>query len=198
MSRGLKSVLLFVAFAAIVVLSRHAISNSSSTATTMAMQTTTTTGSVTTTTSQTTCQGSEFSSVFDQGEGAAGTITDSVTLIKKTTGTCVVDGYPVLTLQDTQGGIVTSTPVDLSPSNPKIQFSDPQANKAATVITVGEGASVTFSFAYSDVPTGATACPSVSELSVQFASGGSTVAVLPQYALQPCNNATLWISPFYS
>jgi len=198
MSRGFKSVLLFVAFAAIVVLSRHALHTSSTANSTTTAASATSSIPATSTTLATTCQGNDFSGVFVQGEGAAGTITDSITLTKKTAGTCVVDGYPLITLQDNQGGLVKSTPIELSPSNQVIQFPDPLANKVPAALTVTQGTSVTFSFGYSDVQTGNTACPNVGSLSVQFAAGGSTVSVTPQYALQPCNNATLWISPFYS
>ncbi len=197
MSRGLKSVILFAAFVAIITLSRHAISHTSTT-TTQVVTTTSTTSSVTSSTVSTTCQGSDFNGVFVQGEGAAGTISDSVTITKKTAGSCVIDGFPLVALQDNQGALLKSTINDQLPSNQVIQFPNPLANKAPAPLTLNEGSSASFSFAYSDVQTGNTACPTVATMSIQFAAGGSTVTLTPQYALQPCNNATLWVSPFYS
>jgi len=47
------------------------------------------------------------------------------------------------------------------------------------------------------VPTGNTACESAVTLSVQFVAGGAAVPVTPQYAVQPCDDGQLWVSPFY-
>jgi hypothetical protein len=54
-----------------------------------------------------------------------------------------------------------------------------------------------FSLAYSDVQSGTTACESAVTLSVQFAPGAAAITVTPTYAVQPCNNGEIWLSPFY-
>jgi hypothetical protein len=48
------------------------------------------------------------------------------------------------------------------------------------------------------VQVGTTACESAVTVSVQFVKGGASIPVTPQYAVQPCNNGQLWLSPFYS
>jgi len=102
--RGITSAAIFVAFIVIITLSRHVIDQTSSTTTTVTTPPVTTTSVAATTTtaasSATTCQGSAFSGLFNEGEGAAGTVYASVTLTKRSAGTCSIKGWPILTLQD--------------------------------------------------------------------------------------------------
>lgn len=192
MRRGLKSLAIFFAFVVIFVFSRHYLTT---TATTTTTSTTTTIASSTTTSlaTLTTCQGREFKGAYDEGEGAAGTIVASVTLTKQTPGSCVVDGYPTLTLQDETGAVFSSTTSTTSP----IQFPDAAANRPATKVAVTQGGSISFSLGYSDVPVGTEVCASAVTISVQFQRNGSTTTVTPSYPIQPCNAATIWVSPFY-
>lgn len=192
MSRALKSLAIFFGFVVIIVLSRHYLTLKSSTTTTTT-STTTFVSSTTTSLAATTCRGSDFRGVYNQGQGAAGTITASVTLTKQTPGSCSVDGYPILTLQDKTGAVFSSSTSDSSP----IQFSDAAANKPAALVHVSEGSSVSFSLGYSDVPVGTEVCASAVTMSVQFASKGSTISVTPGYPIAPCNASTIWVSPFY-
>jgi len=59
------------------------------------------------------------------------------------------------------------------------------------------GSVTNFSLAYSSVQTGNTVCDNAVTISVQFATGGSTVPVTPAYPVQPCDNGKIWTSPFY-
>jgi len=194
-SRALKSLGIFAAFVVIYTLSRHAIDSNTTTTTTTSTTTTTTTTIVTPVGS--TCVGSDFSAVYNEGEGAAGTIDASVTLTKVTAGSCTLKGWPILALQDTTGALLTSTTVDVHPSDAPIQFPAAQANAAPTLLTLTKGAVANFSLAYSDVPSGNGTCPSARTLSVQVATGGSVATVTPTYPLQPCNQGTIWVSPYY-
>jgi hypothetical protein len=187
--RALTLLAVFFAFVAIYAISRHSSTTSTTTTTTTAPATSSTTSPVTTTT----CQGSDFRGVYNEGEGAAGTIEASVTLTKVTAGSCTVDGYPLLTLQDQSGAVFSSTTSDQSP----VQFPVAAANKPPTAHRVSDGASISFALGYSDVPVGSETCPSAVTISVQFAKAGSTTTVTPSYPLQPCNAATIWVSPFY-
>ncbi|MFZ1062798.1 MAG: DUF4232 domain-containing protein [Acidimicrobiales bacterium] len=191
MSRALKSLAIFAAFVVIFTLSRHYLTKNPSTSTT------TTTSSIASTTtsspSATTCQGRDFKGVYNEGEGAAGTIVASVTLTKLTTGSCSVDGYPTLTLQDESGAVFSSTTSTSSP----VQFPAAAANKPPTSYTVTSGGTISFSLGYSDVPVGTEVCTSAVTISVQFQKGGSTTTVTPSYPIEPCNAATIWVSPFY-
>jgi uncharacterized protein DUF4232 len=196
--RGLISVAIFVAFVAIFTLSRHAIHSGTTTTTTTAKIATTTSSTTSTTLASASCSASDFSGVYNEGEGAAGTIYASVTLTKTTPGTCTLKGWPILTLQDRLGAILKSTGVDEPSSADGFQFSTPaQANAAPKSLTLSMNGTTTFSLAYSDVQSGTTACESAVTISVQFLAGGAAIPVTPSYAVQPCNNGEIWLSPFY-
>ncbi|HTT58481.1 MAG TPA: DUF4232 domain-containing protein [Acidimicrobiales bacterium] len=209
MRRGLISVAIFAAFVVIFTLSRHAIDTSTTTTTTARSTTTTTLAASTTTTTTTlassTCSGSSFSGTYNEGQGAAGTIYASVTLTKTTPGSCTVDGWPLVTLQDKLGGVVTLTPIDVPQAGNDFQFltgtaSDltSAANRAPSSLTLTQSQSVTFALAYSDVPVGTQACGNGVSMSVQFAVDGATVGLTPPSPIQPCDTGQIWLSPFYA
>ncbi|HEY5262702.1 MAG TPA: hypothetical protein VIJ08_00375, partial [Acidimicrobiales bacterium] len=148
MRRGLISVAIFVAFVVILTLSRHVIGTTSGTTTTTTVAPVTTTTLATTTTSSavvaTTCQASAFSGVFNEGEGAAGTVFASVTLTKHTAGACVIDGYPILTLQDKTGAVLPVNLVDENGTNNVIAFPTAKANGPPAPVTMGDGTVTNF------------------------------------------------------
>lgn len=190
MNRAFKMLGVAVLVVVLVLVGRHLV-NPSTPTTTLLPSTTSTVPTAKPV--AVTCKGSDFSGVYNQGQGAAGTIFASVTLTKITPGTCVFKGYPLLTLQDKTGAVITSKQLDSSP----VQFPDALANKAPTSLSLTEGSTTSFSLGYSDVPVGTQACASATTLSVQFATGGSVVTVTPTYPVQPCNDNTVWVSPFY-
>jgi hypothetical protein len=198
--RGLISVGLFIAFVAILALSRHVVdSNNTATTTTTTSKTTTTTVPATTTTVESdACVASDFSGAYNEGEGAAGTIYASITVTKTTAGSCTLKGWPILTLQNRLGAVLPMTAVDVPTASSGFQFLATQANAAPTSLTIQQNGSTTFSLGYSDVPVGTAACESAVTVSVQFVKGGATIPVTPQYAVQPCDSGQLWLSPFYS
>jgi hypothetical protein len=199
--RGLAAVAIIVAFVVIITLSRHVVDSPSSTTTTTTTVPVTTTTVASTTTSSvalaSTCQGSAFKGVFNQGEGAAGTVYASVTLTKETLGTCSVKGFPILTLQDKTGAVLPVSLVDQLGTDNVIQFTAAIANKPATQLTLADGSVTNFSLAYSSVQTANTVCDNAVTISVQFASGGASLPITPAYALQPCDDGKIWVSPFY-
>ena len=196
MRRGLVSVAIFAAFVVILTLSRHVIDPTSSTTTTGVPLTTTTIAPATTTTSTVvsaaTCSASDFTGVFNEGEGAAGTIYASVTLTKNSGANCSLNGWPILTLQDKTGAVLPIALVD-----GVMQFPSAKANQPPSQLSLANGSSTNFSLAYSDVPTAKTQCDNAVTISVQFATDGPTVPVTPAYAVQPCDNGKIWVSPFY-
>lgn len=195
MRRGLISVAIVAAFVVIFTLSRH----HSPPPTTTTSTTVSTTSSSSTTTSKpgTDCLGSDFRAVFNQGQGAAGTVYASVTLTRTGDGSCIVKGFPVLTLQDNKGVVLGIDQVDLGTSTGPVQFQSAKANEAPAPVTLAKGSSTNFSLAYNDVQTGNTACENVVTLNVQFSSSGTSIPVTPTYPLQPCDNGRIWVSPFY-
>jgi hypothetical protein len=198
--RGLTSVAIFIAFVVILTLSRHVIDSTSGTTTTTVAPTTTTSVATPTTTSPvtaTTCQGSAFSGVFNEGEGAAGTVYASVTLTKHTPGSCAIKGWPILTLQDKNGAVLPLNAVDESGTNNVVQFLTAKANQPPSPLTIANGSVTNFSLAYSSVSTANTTCDNAITISVQFSARGATVPVTPAYSVQPCDNGKIWLSPFY-
>jgi hypothetical protein len=204
--RGLYSVAIFAAFVVIYTLSRHAILTSTTTTTTSS--TTTTAAQSTTTTTSTlasaSCTGTSFSGSFNEGQGAAGTIYASVTLTKTTPGTCTVDGWPLVTLQNKLGGLVTVTPIDVPKAGNGFQFLTgtardltSAANQPPSALSLTQNQSVTFALAYSDVAVGTQACGNGVSMSVQFAADGATVGLTPPSPIQPCGGQ-IWLSPFYA
>ena len=205
MSRTQRNLLLAVALIAIVVLvGRHGnLFHSSSTTTTTAAATTTTTTTTTssttaatttttTATAATTCRGADFSGVNVGSQGAAGTGYDIMTLTKVTAGSCVVDGYPVLSFQDAKGTLETSLSVVHSTSFPAAP-----ANAGAVAYTIADGGRVDVQFRYSDVPSGTETCPSVAQVNVQFVPGDTSVPVSFPYVISPCSSAQVGVSAFY-
>lgn len=190
MNRALKMLSIAAVFVLFIVLSRHFLSPSSTTSTLLPSTTSTVPTAKPVTVA---CKGSDFTGVYNQGQGAAGTIFASATLTKVTTGTCTTKGYPLLTLQDKTGAVITSKQLDTAP----VQFPDAQANKPATSLSLSDGGTTTFSLGYSDVPVGTQVCASATTLSVQFTAGASAVTITPAYPVQPCNDNTVWVSPFY-
>ncbi|MHB8379713.1 MAG: DUF4232 domain-containing protein [Acidimicrobiales bacterium] len=193
MRRGLISVAIFIAFIAIYTIGRHGLGTTATTTTT----TTTTTATTTTTTANTVCNATDFSGAYNEGQGAAGTVEASVTLTKTTAGSCTLTGWPLMTLQDRLGAVLASTLVDVPSASNNRQFTVAKANGAPKTLTLTQNSTTNFSLAYSDVPTGATACESAVTLSVQFSANGAAINVTPPYPVQPCNAGQIWVSPFY-
>ncbi len=138
MRRGIISVAIFVAFVAIFTISRHAIT-STTTTTTTTQPPATTTSTTSTTLAATTCNATDFSGIYNEGEGAAGTIYASVTLTKTTGGTCTLYGWPLLTLSDRLGAVLKSTAIDVPSAGNDFQFSDRSREREADDLdAVGE------------------------------------------------------------
>ena len=78
-----------------------------------------------------------------------------------------------------------------------IQFPAAKANQPPGSVTLTNGSVINFSLAYSSVQTANTICDNALTISVQFATDGATVPVTPAYAVQPCDNGKVWVSPFY-
>ena len=196
MRRAVISLVLFLAFAIIVTASRHSTTSSASSTTTPASTLPASTS--TTIASGSTCSGTDFRATFGYSEGAAGTVYSSVTLTKITAGSCTLDGWPLLTLQDAHGAVIASRTVDLPTANSPVTFPDAAANAAPTSLTVSTGTKTTFDLAYSDVPTGSeTTCPSVASVAIAVGTGQGVAVATPSYPLQPCGGGLVWVSPFF-
>ncbi len=198
MIRGLRAlaVVMVLAFVVIYIVSRHNATTSTTTTTSIS-STTTTNATTTTATPMTTCVASDFTGVYNEGEGAAGTIYASATLTKNTTGSCTLYGWPILTLQDKFGAVLESTSIDSPSSTSSFQFLSAAANAKPAALTLGPNAKTTFSLAYNDVQSGTTKCASAVTVSVQFVATGASVPLTPPSIVQACGNGQVWVSPFY-
>jgi Protein of unknown function (DUF4232) len=209
-NRALKSLAIFAAFVVIYTLSRHVIHSTTTTTTTSttavhATTTTTTSTSATTTPVGEACEGQNFSGLYNTGEGAAGTVYATVTLNNTGATSCTLRGWPILTLQDKLGAVLTSSLVDVPSTGNSFQFLagsasglTAQANMAPTTLSVAKNATVTFALAYSDVPVGTAACENAISVFVQFAKNGTPVTLTPSEPVQPCGTGEIWLSPYYN
>ena len=175
-SRALKSLAIFFAFVAIFTLSRHTGApprpRRPRPPRPRAPSTTTTSPR------HDLLGGSDFQGVFNQGQGAAGTIYASVTLTKTTSGCVHRQGLADLDAAGPTGGGPSPESVNCRPERPDA-VPDAGANQAPTKLTLHHGSTTTFSLAYSDVPTGNTACESATTINVQFTVAGTSVPVTP-------------------
>lgn len=174
-----------------------------STPTTSTIVTTTTSTTVTTTTttvptstttvpaSLTTCRGSQFTGTNVGSEGAAGTGYDIMTLTKTSPGSCVVDGYPIVSFLGAKGVVITGLSV-----RDAIDFPIGAAQGPPRAHTIAAGQKVGLQVRYADIPVGTATCPSVTQINVQFVAGDQSVPVNIVYPIAPCGGA-LAVSAFY-
>lgn len=165
---------------------RQSTTTSSSSTTTSAPSTTSTTG-----VASAACN--HITAVSGQGQGAAGTITGTVTITNTASTPCTVNGYPKLALFSGSGAPLTVTLVD----GLSVTISAP-ANAAPATVNVAPSGTAQFAYQFSDVPVGVeTSCPSSESASVIMPS--ATVASANfSLAIDPCNNGTVRVSPVYS
>ena len=165
---------------------------STSTPTSTPTSTSTSTSTTTTVGSLTSCRGSGFTGANIGSQGAAGTGYDTMVLTKVSAGSCVVDGYPLLTLQNAHGTVAAG-----------FRFTDaagfPGAPSGGTpsAHTVSAGEKIDVQFRYSDVPVGNEVCPSVGQVNLQFVPGDTSVPITFTYPLSPCASGGIGVSGFY-
>jgi len=172
-------------------------STSSTTTSSTANSTTTNPSTSTTGALATNCRPQDFRGVFNQGQGAAGTIFASVTITKTSAGSCTIKGWPLITLQDKLGAVLPTRAINVPTNKDGFSFPTAAADAMPQALALSQGSIADFSIAYSDVPTGSTSCPSAVTISVQFLPKSAAVTVTALYPLTVCNNGSIWVSPFY-
>ena len=199
MSRTARNLVLALVLVLVVIgagygIGRRGTTTTTTTSTTSPSTTTTTAPHAPTTTtpaSLTTCRGSQFTGTNVGSQGAAGTGYDTMTLTKTSPGTCVVDGYPIVTLLNAKGAVITGFNVTGA-----TDFPEGPARGAPSAHTVATGQKVDVQLRYSDIPVGNATCPSVSQVDLQFVTGDQTVPISFTYPIEPCEG-NLAVSPFY-
>jgi len=196
-SRSLRNLLLALLLVVIVIATagRHYWTTSSTTTTSTTTTSTTTTSVVSSSTSTTlanvtSCRGSQFTGVNVGSQGAAGTGYDTMTLTKVAGTSCVIDGYPLVTMQSAQGTVVSSQIQDAT------DFPAGPASGAPVAHTIVVGQKIDVQLRYADQPVGTQVCPSVQHVDVQFVAGDASVPVTFAYPITVCGS-TVSVSPFY-
>ena len=125
-------------------------------------------------------------------QGAAGTITGTVTVTNTSATSCTVDGYPTMALYSGSGA-----PLTVTMKNGLAVNISPQANAPPSSVTIAPSATAQFTYQYSDVPYGAeTSCP-MSEQATTTMPGATTSSAFFALAIGPCHNGTIMVSPVY-
>ena len=157
-----------------------------STTTSTALSTTTSTGAA-----STAC--THITAAAGQGEGAAGTITGTITVTNAGTSPCTVDGYPTMALFSGSGAPLPVTLVN----GLSVSISTP-ANAPPSTSSVAPSSTAQFAYQFSDVPVGSeTSCPTSESASVTM-PGATTASPKFQLAIGPCGNGTIRVSPVFA
>jgi hypothetical protein len=166
-------------------------SHKSTTTTSTTRAVTPTTAGTTTSTGIAAC--AQVTATPGQSQGAAGTIVGTITLTPVGGARCTMEGYPVLARFTSSGG---SVPVTIS-NGLTVNLSGPPT-QPPSVVTLSSGQQAEFTYAYSDVPTGEeTSCASSSTVTVTPPGASAASAQVP-LTMEPCNNATVEVSPVYA
>lgn len=204
MNRALRAVLIVVVLVVVVTVGRHVFhktTTATSTSTTTSPTSTTTTPSntstsapttsTTTAASLTTCRGTDFSGANLGSQGAAGTGYDTMTLTRITPGSCVVDSYPIITLESAKGVVVSNYATSDATNFPGA------ANGGAKMHTVNAGQKISLQVRYRDEPVGTEACTNIAQVNVQFVAGDTSVPIAFPFPITPCLGEGIAVSPFY-
>jgi hypothetical protein len=128
-----------------------------------------------------------------QGQGAAGTITGSITVTNTGPTPCTANGYPTVGLFSGSGAPLTVTMV-----NGLTVTVSPPANAPPALVTIAPSSTAQFTYQFSDVPVGSeTSCPA-SEMARVTMPGGSAQSPSFALAISPCGNGTIKVSPVYA
>ncbi|MGC8498855.1 MAG: DUF4232 domain-containing protein [Acidimicrobiales bacterium] len=120
-----------------------------------------------------------------------------MTLTKSTSGTCVLDGWPRLSLVSPAGAPVAANVIYEPSQTTPFTFTDAAGNVAPAVLHVTSGSSVRFDFAFSDVPAAnGASCPSVGAIRVGTTAGPARTTA-STYTFTPCSGGRLLVSPFF-
>ncbi|HEX4434898.1 MAG TPA: DUF4232 domain-containing protein [Acidimicrobiales bacterium] len=163
------------------------------TTTTASSTSTTTTAASTTSTTAGSTACNHVSATAGQGQGAAGTITGTITLTNTGSAACTVNGYPTMALFSGSGAPLTVTMVN----GLSVTISS-AANAAPSSFSLAPSSTAQFAYQFSDVPVGAqTNCPT-SESASATMPGATTASPTFQLAIGPCGNGTIRVSPVYA
>jgi len=172
---------------------RHVTTTTRTPAPSSTSTSTSTSASSTTTTAAAPTACTHITASAGQGQGAAGTITGVITVTNTGPSTCTSDGYPKVALFSGSGAPLTVTIV-----NGLSVTLSPAANAAPSSVAVAPSSTAQFSYQYSDVPVGTeTSCPS-SELATVTMPGATSPSPTFAFAISPCNNGTIRVSPVYA
>ena len=161
--------------------------------TTSSTTTSTTTASTTTTTSAPSTACNHITASPGQSQGAAGTIAGVITVTNTGPSACTANGYPKIALFSG-----SAAPLNVTMVNGLSVTLSPPANAAPSTVAVAPSSTAQFAYQYSDVPTGSeTSCPT-SEMATVTMPGATTSSPTFAFAISPCSNGTIRVSPVYA
>jgi Protein of unknown function (DUF4232) len=125
-------------------------------------------------------------------QGAAGTITGTITLTAAGTTPCTIFGYPSLARYAAGGASVPVTVVN------GLTVDVPGAATTSSTVTLTSSQGAAFTYQFSDVPTGTeTQCATSASLTVTTPGAASASPQFP-LTMAPCDNGTVRVSPVYA
>jgi hypothetical protein len=140
-----------------------------------------------------TCLATQLAMVPQNGNGAAGTIYQTVVMTNSSSTTCTLYGYPGMQLLDAQGGDIPTTVVrgGLGGGAPA------GATQPATLVTLAPGQAAAFAMQFEDVQVGnETSCPTSAK--AEITPPNDTAPGVVAMAIGPCDNGTVHVSPVFA
>lgn len=133
------------------------------------------------------CAASDLAASLAGTQGAAGTFEVTIELRNVSTATCTLQGYPGAQLYGS-GGAALPTNVVRGGSYSFTDFSP-------ALVTLAPSAPSWFNMAYSDVPTGTTACPAATSMWITPPDATDHLVLTQQFVA--CDGGKLTVSPVF-
>jgi hypothetical protein len=134
------------------------------------------------------CTSDQLAASFVMGEGAAGTLFDTLELTNAGSFACTLDGFVSIQMLDAGGNPLPTNGV---PGGGQLG-----GHPGPSAFVLAPGAASQFVIAWSDVPVGGeTTCPVAATVQVTPPGGSSPLTVSGLTGVAPCNSGTIDISP---
>ncbi len=129
-----------------------------------------------------------------QGDGAAGTIYQTVNFTNTGTTTCTLKGYPGMQLYGSGGATIPTTVVRGLGAN---SGGTPAAAAPPALVTLAPKVAAQFTLRFEDVPVdNESSCPMSATAAVTPPNLFTSLSVA--LAIAPCNHGTVNVSPVYA
>jgi Protein of unknown function (DUF4232) len=172
---------------AIAACTSSASTTSTTTSSTTSPATSTSTGAVTT------CLPAQLKITPQTGNGAAGTIQQTILLQNTSATACTLGGYPGMQMLAANG---SSLPTNVVRGGATFGVNNVPANAPPSTQRLNPQDVAAFILSYSDVPAGTeTSCPMSSQ--VEITPPNDTGFAVVNLQIAPCSGGTIHVSPVY-